>query len=150
MEREEPTLSKKLDMGDVEFRPRSYRGPTRPPDRDSGIWLKVGIGIAALVVIAMGLIEWNARRQAAAMTAELTRPMTPKEEARFKAEMARWEAEIEAETAKELAKVRREIRFDPQPMHIPRAPLRPGQRCMQGKRLERIEGGWRDLPHQPC
>lgn len=28
--------------------------------------------------------------------------------------------------------------------------LRPGQRCMQGRRLERIEGGWRDLPHEPC
>lgn len=21
---------------------------------------------------------------------------------------------------------------------------------MQGRRLERIEGGWRDLPHEPC
>jgi len=37
----------------------------------------------------MGLIEWNARRQAAAMTAELMRPMTKSEQAQFDREMAR-------------------------------------------------------------
>ncbi|MEB1710338.1 hypothetical protein VDR05_19230, partial [Xanthomonas campestris pv. campestris] len=36
--------------------------------------------MAVLVVVAVGLIEWNARRQAAAMTAELMRPMTPSEQ----------------------------------------------------------------------
>lgn len=110
------------------------------------MWLKVAIGAAALVAIAMGLIEWNARRQAAAFTAELTRPMTPEEAARHE----RWQAEMEAETARELAQVQREIWIEPQPRQIHREPLRPGQRCMQGRRIERIEGGWRDIPNAPC
>lgn len=150
MEREEPTMGKKLNMADVEFRPRSYRGATRRPHDESAIWLRIAAGVAALILIAMGLIEWNARRQAAAITAELTRPMTPKEEARFKADMQRLEAEMQATAAKELAEVRKQIWVDPQPRYTPRAPLSQGQRCIQGRRFERIEGGWRDLPHEPC
>jgi hypothetical protein len=150
MDREEPKLGKKVEVTDLEFRPRSYRGPTRRPENDSAMWLKIALCAAALILIAMGLIEWNARRQAAAISAELTRPMTAREEARFKAELKRWEAETQAETARELAELQRHITVEPQPRYAPRAPLIQGQRCIQGRRFERIEGGWRDLPHDPC
>lgn len=150
MERQEPTIGKP-DMQDLHFRPRSHRGIGTSHDSGSGLWLKAGLAIVALLLMAMGLIEWNARRQAAAMTAELMRPMTPAEETRFNEQMRRWERELEAETAKDLAAVQRHLRVVPQVQrHEPRAPLRPGQRCMQGRRLERIEGGWRDLPNEPC
>jgi len=50
-----------------------------------------------------------------------------------------------------LAEVERQLMTAPRMQrHAPRAPLRSGQRCMQGRLLERIEGGWRDLPHEPC
>lgn len=80
MERQEPTLGKDAGLDGVEFRPRSYRGPTRSVPDSSDFWIKAGICLAVLVVVAVGLIEWNARRQAAAMTAELMRPMTPSEQ----------------------------------------------------------------------
>lgn len=87
-------------------------------------------GILLAIVIVMGLIEWNARRQAAAMTRELTRPMTAKEEAQFKAEKVR------------------QVQL-PKAEYIP-LPLRPGERCIRGRRLQPIEGGWRDRPDEPC
>ena len=155
MEREEPKFSKP-DMHDMQFRPRSYRGPSYKGSStvgESDIWLKVAGGLVIVVLIAMGLIEWNAKRQAVAMTAELLRPMTPAEEARFKEQQRRWEKEMEAEAAKDLAEVRRQIRevnYPQQPQYVPPAPLQPGQRCIQGRRFERIEGGWRNLPYQPC
>lgn len=77
MERQEPTIGKP-DMQDMHFRPRSHRGMRTNRDSGSGLWLKAGLAVAVLVLIVMGLIEWNARRQAAAMKAELMRPMTPR------------------------------------------------------------------------
>lgn len=98
----------------------------------------------------MGLIEWNARRQAAAMTRELMRPMTAQEEAELKAAIDRDMRKLEVETAAEVAAVRRTIQLDRMlPVAEPR-PLAPGERCMQGHRFKRIEGGWRDLPNDPC
>lgn len=29
-------------------------------------------------------------------------------------------------------------------------PLAPDQRCINGVRLEKIPGGWRDVPEHPC
>lgn len=142
MERQEPTLGK-TDPQDLHFRPRSHRGLKADSHSDSTLWLKVGLAVVALVLIVMGLIEWNARRQVAALERALT--PTPEQRAAFDAEIERSERE-DAET---MRQVRRQITIDPTPQRI-REPLRPGQRCMQGRRLERIEGGWRDLPNEPC
>jgi len=54
----------------------------------------MALGVAAAVGIAMGLIEWNARRQAAAMTAELMRPMTKSEQAAFDREMSKLDEQL--------------------------------------------------------
>lgn len=107
----------------------------------------MGVGAVLLIAIAMGLIEWNARRQAAAMTRELTRPMTAKEEAQFKADMQKFDQEFRAAMQQEAPQPR-VITLpvaDPAPQ-----PLRPGERCIQGRRFQRIEGGWRDRPNDPC
>jgi hypothetical protein len=98
----------------------------------------------------MGLIEWNARRQAAAMTRELTRPMTAKEQAEFNAEIERQTRQLRAETAAEVAAVKRTIQLDRLLPVEERRPLERGQRCIEGRRFQRIEGGWRDLPNEPC
>ncbi|WP_449466806.1 hypothetical protein [Stenotrophomonas humi] len=150
-ERQEPTLGK-ADLSDVNFRPRKHRGTQANRNSDSEVWLKIALAVIVVVLIVMGLIEWNAKRQAAAMTAELMRPMTPAEETRLEEQMLQWKKTMEAETAKEIAELQRHIWIDPQSAqhYAPRAPLRPGQRCIQGRRFERIEGGWRDIPKSPC
>ncbi|MEV5119885.1 hypothetical protein MRBLST12_002877 [Stenotrophomonas indicatrix] len=98
----------------------------------------------------MGLIEWNARRQAAAMTRELTRPMTAQEQADFNAEMDRQARQLQAETAAEVAAVQRTVKLDRLLPVQERRPLQAGERCIEGRRFQKIQGGWRDLPNDPC
>lgn len=152
MERQEPTIGKRPELDEIEFRPRTYRGPTqRHTSNDTDIWIKASIGLVVVVLIAMGLIEWNARRQAAAMTAELTRPMTPKEEAQFKAQTKKWQREMEAESAAELAQVQRTLWQDTprRPAYAPN-PLRAGERCIRGDRFRRLANGWAQVYNDPC
>lgn len=56
------------------------------------VWI---LGAAAVVGIVMGLIEWNARRQAAAMTRELLRPATAEDRAAMQRAMDAQLAELE-------------------------------------------------------
>lgn len=143
-ERHEPTLGTP-DMTELRFRSDRARHVPRPEPTPQ--WAYIAGGIALAVVIAMGLIEWNARRQAAAMTRELTRPMTASEEAQFKAEMARADKEMAAALREAMPKVRQIPLRQNEYMPLP---LRPGERCIRGRRLQRIEGGWRDRPDEPC
>ncbi|PPU91445.1 hypothetical protein XalbCFBP2523_14840 [Xanthomonas albilineans] len=106
--------------------------------------------MVVLIAAAMGLIEWNARRQAAAMTNEILRPMTPSEEATFKAQISKFNKEMEIESAAELERTRRILWNEKiQPAVYTPRPLAPGERCMQGRRLQRIENGWQQL-RDPC
>jgi len=151
MDKQEPTMSKP-DLDNVEFRPRSYRGPSRSPvaAQDDGLWLKLIATALIVIVVIMGLIEWNARRQVAALERAMT--PTPEEIAKLKAETRAMEQERrfqDAQDAHELARMQQEIWGEAQRAMTPR-PLSQGERCMGGKRLVRIEGGWRDLPHDPC
>lgn len=146
-DRHEPTFSAP-DLKQVRFRSQRQRAPrhTEP----ASPWLYIIVGATLLIAIAMGLIEWNARRQAAAMTRELTRPMTEKEQADFNAEMDRQVRQLQAQTANEVAAVQRTIRLDRVLPVQERRPLKGGERCIEGRRFQRIEGGWRDLPNDPC
>ncbi|MCD9087071.1 hypothetical protein [Stenotrophomonas sp. SY1] len=146
-ERQEPTLGK-ADLSEVNFRPRHKHGPQSsgnhgPPD-ESKFWIRAVVLLAAAVLIAMGLIEWNARRQVAALERALT--LTPEQQAALDAEIKR----SEREDAELLNQVRRRITVAPRDWQPAKEPLRAGQRCIQGRRLERIEGGWRDIPNSPC
>ncbi|WP_363733232.1 hypothetical protein [Stenotrophomonas indicatrix] len=149
MEREkhEPTFSAP-DLQEVRFRSERQRAPrhTEP----ASPWLYIVVGAALLIAIAMGLIEWNARRQAAAMTRELTRPMTAQEQADFNAEMDRQARQLQAETAAEVAAVQRTVKLDRLLPVQERRPLQAGERCIEGRRFQKIQGGWRDLPNDPC
>ncbi len=147
-ERHEPTFGKP-DLQDLQFRGNSRRQTTR--HEPTSPWLYIAASAALLVVIAMGLIEWNARRQAAAMTRELMRPMTPQEQAAFDAEMEKKTRQLEAETAAEVAAVRRTLQLDRALPVRERRPLEAGERCIDGRRFKRMDGGgWRDMPNEPC
>jgi len=146
-DRQEPTFSAP-DLQEVQFRSQRQRAPQH--SERASPWTYIAVGAVLLVAIVMGLIEWNARRQAAAMTRELTRPMTAQEQADFNAEMDRQTRQLQAQAAAEVAEVQRAIRFDrPLPVQEVR-PLKGGERCIEGRRFQRIEGGWRDLPNDPC
>lgn len=144
-ERHEPTLGTP-DMRELRFRSDRARYVPRPEPTPQ--WAYIAGGIAVAIVIVMGLIEWNARRQAAAISAELTRPMTSAEQAKFDAQKAKWAEEDEAIIREHRRNLDRPLNL--QPLPIEPSPLSDGQRCIGGKRFERIPGGWRDLPHDPC
>jgi len=146
-ERHEPTFSAP-DLQDVRFRgsrsrPIRHNEPTSP-------WIYIGVSAALLIAIAMGLIEWNARRQAAAMTRELMRPATPEEQAQLDRQTAEWERKMKAESAAELAEVQRALWADGATARPAPRPLGANERCIEGRRFQRIEGGWRDRPNDPC
>lgn len=145
-ERHEPTFSTP-DMTEMRFRAERQR-PVRHSEPGPP-WAYIAAGVVLAIAIVMGLIEWNARRQAAAITRELTRPMTAQEEARFKDERAKQEREMATQTAAELAELRRTLWVTP-PQALPVRPLKMDERCIQGRRFQRIEGGWRDRPNEPC
>ncbi|NYF35099.1 hypothetical protein [Stenotrophomonas sp. JAI102] len=144
-ERQEPTFSAP-DVTDLQFRSdrvRQISRETRGPP-----WGYIAAGVVVTILIAMGLIEWNVRRQAAAITAELTRPMTKAEQAKFDADVAKLNREAEAEARAFRRSM--EQALDTMPAYAAPNPLRTGERCIGGKRLQRIEGGWRDVPNDPC
>ena len=58
MERQEPRFDK--DMKDVEFRPRSYRGPSQPPASHSNEGFAWKIGVAVGVGVLAALLIFNA------------------------------------------------------------------------------------------
>lgn len=68
MERQEPKFDK--NMKDVEFRPRTYRGPSRPSlsnDVDGLAWkigVAVGIGVLAAMLIFNAYERYQVRRDA--------------------------------------------------------------------------------------
>lgn len=146
-ERHEPTFSAP-DMQDVRFRGARSR-PVRQNEPTSP-WIYIGVSAALLIAIAMGLIEWNARRQAAAMTRELMRPATPEEQAQLDRQTAAWDRKMKAESAAELAEVQRALWANGATARPAPRPLGANERCIEGRRFQRIEGGWRDRPNDPC
>ncbi|WP_240332342.1 hypothetical protein [Stenotrophomonas indicatrix] len=146
-DRHEPTFSAP-DLQEVQFRSQRQRAPRHSEPQSP--WLYIIGGAALLIAIAMGLIEWNARRQAAAMTRELMRPATPEEQAELKRQTDAWERKMQSETAAEMEQMRRQVWGEGRMAVPPRRPLNRDERCIDGRRLQRIEGGWRDLPSDPC
>lgn len=102
-------------------------------------WVIV-IGTIALVIA--GLIEFNARRQAAAVIAQLTRPMSPAQQAEFDRQMAADEAEgkaiVQQLWANPPASRRRTPSYDTRP-------LNSDERCIEHQRFQRLENGWRQI-----
>jgi hypothetical protein len=110
------------------------------------VWIKGGFAAVLAIAVLMGLIEWNARRSAAAMMAELNRPMTPAERAQLDAELRNLAEESEREAKSAV----RTIHMTPEFEYVPPTPLRSGERCIRGKRFKRLENGWHDMPNEPC
>jgi hypothetical protein len=108
------------------------------------IVLYVVLGLVGIAV-AMGLIEWNARRNAAAFTREVFRPPTAAETRAIEQQLR----SMEAESAREVAKVTRRYTY-PSPNRSRRAtrditPLAADERCISGQRFRRLSNGWQEI-----
>lgn len=112
---------------------------------DEFFYLKIALGVLAIAAIVAGLIEWNARRQAAAMTRELTRPMTYEE-----SEALNRQLEAMEPSEAELAAMRDKLWEPPVAIQRPRKardtrPLSDGERCIDGQRFHRLANGWEEI-----
>lgn len=139
MEREEPHLSKP-DMDNIEFRPRSYRGPStgHRHDTDNGLVWKLSLGVGIAVLCALLLFNAYERRQDR-LDAEAALRVLNAELKKQEAEDVRFLRDhLPPRTFPALA-----------PTHLPR-PLRSDERCIDGDRFRRINNGWQQLPRDPC
>lgn len=119
--------------------------PWKSDREDEFLYLKLFLALVVVVGAIAGLIEWNARRQAAAMTRELFRPATSEEARRIEA----MQEDIERESAKETERLRRQLWQEVPPPRKSRnfdtRPLAEDERCISGQRFQRLENGWREV-----
>jgi hypothetical protein len=110
---------------------------------DVTVWVLVAVAIIGIVI---GLIEWNARRQAAAVTREMLRPATAEEKAAIDA-MA---AESERELQQQLAAEQRYSRQQMAEIRLLRTktaarPLEDNEKCVGETRMRRVDNGWKQV-----
>ena len=86
MERQEPRFDK--DMKDVEFRPRTYRGPSlsTAPHRNEGFAWKIGVAVGVGVLAALLIFNAYERHQARRDAEEAVR-LLQQETAKLEREM---------------------------------------------------------------
>ncbi|MEI2795533.1 hypothetical protein V8246_07630 [Pseudoxanthomonas sp. F11] len=129
MERQEPRFDK--DMKDVEFRPRSYRGPSLPSTshRDEGFAWKIGVAVGVGVLAALLIFNAYERHQARRDAEEAMR-MLEQEGAKLEREMQ--------------AAIRTATGPPPRPSPVIH-PIPPGYRCTGGTLLYRDGNSWTQI-----
>lgn len=135
MERREPEFSPDEP---IEFRPRSYRGPTRQQrSQDEYFYLKVSVGVGLAVLVALLIFNAFDRYQ-------------DRKDAEFALKQLR--AELAHQNAEDEKFIREHSIIQPYatPERAKPRPLAPDERCINGDRLRRVNGGWQQLPREPC
>lgn len=105
----------------------------RAPEPDHSIWWQIALGVF-LALLAHSIVTGLYARYQFNKTMQQTG----------------------AESRKADRQLKRELQASPastytQPRYVePAAPLRDGERCMQGRRFKRVENGWVQLPQEPC
>lgn len=128
-----------------------HRKESKPP------WLMICTAVVVFVLIAAGLIEWSARRGAAAITREILRPATPEEEVLIDQSLKDLEASL-AMTEEEEADLRnsvvREVTIGMPQARLPSMgtsrqiqplPVAPDERCIAKQRFRRLPNGWEEI-----
>jgi len=99
--------------------------------------------VTAVAVSALaGLIEFNARRQAAAITREMMRPATPDEVRQLNEDILQSAAAFEQ--AVRPARVVQPVRPNHSSTYDTR-PLDADERCIEHKRFRRLANGWASI-----
>ena len=129
MERQEPRFDK--DMKDVEFRPRTYRGPSlsTAPHGNEGFAWKIGVAVGVGVLAALLIFNAYERHQARRDAEEAVR-LLQQETAKLEREM-----QVAIHTA-----------TFPPPRPAPAIhPIPPGYRCTSGTLLYRDGNSWTQI-----
>jgi hypothetical protein len=146
MERKEPHFGTP-DLSDIEFQPRDSRRhapPTTNANTGLSVW-KLALGIfLGLSAFGIGTLVFLGMAAQAAMEEQERREKLAAEE--FKKALNNpdpfgWHAAGAKQRAEDAAQAAR-IRAAKQ--------LKPGERCIHGRRFKRVENGWVQLPSQPC
>lgn len=136
MEREEPRMGRP-DPSNIEF-----REPVRfnaVPEQGRSLWWQVGLGVF-LALMAHSMIVGAYRRHEMRQATE-----------QMSADMKKLDAQWQREAATVAQAVQRaSTRYPTAPPRTRPTPLLDGQRCMQGRRFQRVENGWMHLPSEPC
>lgn len=138
MEREEPRMGRP-DLSTIEF-----REPVRinaEPVESRSLWWQVALGVF-IALMAHSMIVGAYRRHEARQAAE-----------QLSADMKKLDAQWQREAASAAQAIQHAATNYSYPAAPPRArptPLLNGQRCMQGRRFQRVENGWVHLPRDPC
>lgn len=129
MERQEPRFDK--DMKDVEFRPRTYRGPSLPSasHRNEGFAWKIGVAVGIGVLAALLIFNAYERHQAR-RDAEAAVRLIQQETAKLEREM---QAAIRTATVR-----------PPRPAPVLH-PIPPGYRCTGSTLLYRDGNSWTQI-----
>ena len=131
MDREEQKFTE-TDLSDVEFRPRSYRGPSHPnrrPSSDGFAW-KIGVSVGIAVLAALLIFNAYERHQA--------RKDAEQALLAFKKELAA----AERESGQALAALSRQYAPPAAPTI---KPIPPSFRCTNGTLLMREANGWTQI-----
>lgn len=103
----------------------------RAPEPDHSIWWQVALGVF-LALLGHSIIIGLYTRHQINKTMQQMNVEAKKAEQQFS-------SELQAASNK------------PRPRYVaPPAPLRDGERCLQGRRFKRVENGWVQLPRDPC
>ena len=129
MERQEPRFDK--DIKDVEFRPRTYRGPSLPSasHRNEGFAWKIGVAVGIGVLAALLIFNAYERHQARRDAEEAVR-LIQQETAKLEREMQ--------------AAIRTAAVPPPRPAPVIH-PVPPGYRCTGGALLHRDGNSWTQI-----
>jgi len=110
---------------------------------DVTVWILVAVAIIGIVI---GLIEWNARRQAAAITHEMLRPATAEEKAAIEAIAAEGERDLKKQLDAEQRYTRQQMaELEQLRMKAAARPLQDNERCVGETRMRRVDNGWQQV-----
>lgn len=138
MEREEPKMGAP-DLSSVDFN----RGASRivpAPRRAHDLWWQVALGVFIAMMchsMVIGIYQRWEMRQA---LKEMNRQMAAETD----------KLEQRAAAIHRAASHPKDTRPWPTSSRVPPAPLRDGERCIRGERFQRLDNGWKHLPHQRC
>ncbi|WP_454830938.1 hypothetical protein [Pseudoxanthomonas wuyuanensis] len=136
MEREEPRMGRP-DLSSVEF-----REPIRInaiPSEPRSLWWQVALGVFIALMAHSMIVGMYQRYEMRQATEQLN------------ADMKKLDAQWQRETAAATQAIRQTTtRYPTAAPQARPAPLLDGQRCMQGRRFQRVDNGWVHLPREPC